>query len=361
MLILNFSQGRAWTYDRHVFFDLADPRVSVYYFQLIYHFHTAGYNILIKNRIKFIGNFRGNQTHIFRLSNVKIGTVPKHKSKFVYIYDKHSIVAMGNWKKIVLLDPNVFSTQRSTPYLILPFSMSPAVLIESDLTKLSEFRSEQRTHRIIFSGNHDPQKYDDPILQIHFQKLSRIRILQSLSKSLTLDEMDIIEDPKLDLNFLKETRYIRKLIWIKWIWSPSSSVSLDLRIDNSEWLEFLAKSDFFIATPGIRMPLCFNIIEAMSVGTIPILEYPEFFSPTLRDGVNCIAFEAEQGLIGAVRKALNMSTAEIGQLRQGVVAYYDEHLAIGRLTEKIDGLEEEKVTAYFHATQVSLDEQAILN
>jgi hypothetical protein len=80
-----------------------------------------------------------------------------------------------------------------------------------------------------------------------------------------------------------------------------------------------------------------NLIEALSVGTIPITEYPELMYPPLEDGVNCIAFRGAAGLRDAVDRALAMSAADAQRLSKGAAAYYDQYLkpdaAIRRLLE----------------------------
>ena len=61
------------------------------------------------------------------------------------------------------------------------------------------------------------------------------------------------------------------------------------------WLEALAKADFFLACPGVLMPLCHNVIESLVAGAIPILQYGSYLSPRLEDGINCLAFrDADQ-------------------------------------------------------------------
>src|SRR5205823_2507023 len=57
-----------------------------------------------------------------------------------------------------------------------------------------------------------------------------------------------------------------------------------------DYLRFIGACDFFLAPPGCAMPLSHNLIEAMSLGAIPILNYGDYLDPPLRDGVDCLAF-----------------------------------------------------------------------
>jgi hypothetical protein len=106
-------------------------------------------------------------------------------------------------------------------------------------------------------------------------------------------------------------------------------VLLDSRthsIPASRWLQTLANARFFLACPGGRQPMCHNLIEAMSVGTIPILEYGDRITPALRDGETAICFRGREGLVRAMERIERMSREETTRLSERVSAFYDRHL-----------------------------------
>ena len=74
------------------------------------------------------------------------------------------------------------------------------------------------------------------------------------------------------------------------------------------------------------MPHAHNLIEAMSVGTIPITNYHSYMRPTLTPDGNCLAFSTVEELDRVINRALRMSAAEIQRLREGVISYYDQHI-----------------------------------
>ena len=356
LICTNSLRGRKWIPERkYVFFDLADPRVSVYYFSLILRFYKSGYNILIKNRLRFIGNCQRIDKHLASLETVKFGRAPARKEDFLYIYDLKVAPMIGKWRRTVLLNPDVFSSVKEPEHLILPFSLSPDKLLNADLSQFESLRSLNRQKRIVFSGNLDPEQYDHPILSKRFNLLSRKKIFDILSKELTEEEVLVVDNEQTLLRAQAPTSD-NVLIWYRWSWTPSSSENLDLRIDNKDWFNFISKSDFWLATPGVRMPLCFNVIEAMAVGTIPILEYADAFDPELEDGKNCLCFKGSDGLISAVRRALSMGLEERENIKKGVIDYYEKHLALGKLVERVESYDSDDLTLYFHATQVSVDE-----
>ena len=99
------------------------------------------------------------------------------------------------------------------------------------------------------------------------------------------------------------------------------------RFSPGEYLDVLSRTEFVLAPPGYRVPTCHNLIEAMSVGAIPITNYAECMFPPMQHGVNCLTFSSLDGLRSAIQTALTMSTAEAAELRCGVVAFYETFLA----------------------------------
>ncbi len=100
----------------------------------------------------------------------------------------------------------------------------------------------------------------------------------------------------------------------------------------------LSEFDFYFALPGVIMPFSHNIIEAMSVGSIPFLqqEYAAMFKPALVPEINAITFKDASDLVKQLDYLLNLSPERIASLRKHVYAYYYEHLAPQAVVKKID-------------------------
>lgn len=355
VILINRFKGCKWHKNntKFVFFDLKDPRVGPYYFALIFHFYSYGYNILINNRIKFIGNCQKVDKYLFFLSRVKIGFRPSKKEKYIYIFDKYVSPIKGNWAKNIMVDPNVYYNIRAGN-LIMPFSLNPFFYYNKKYLETRELRNvNSRKIRIVFSGNQNTESYDQQIIQNFFNKLSRIKIFEILNNNLDHKHFKVISKRKNLDSILSHSNYKNKLIWLQWSWSPSRSENLDLRISNDQWLKFLSDSDFFLATPGVRMPLCFNVIEAISVGTIPVLEFPEYFTPPLEDRINCIVFSGQEDLIHKIYEVLSFNQDFIDYLRNNLIQYYEEHLKPGVLCQKIESNPNKSFRVYFHATTAS--------
>jgi hypothetical protein len=106
-------------------------------------------------------------------------------------------------------------------------------------------------------------------------------------------------------------------------------------LGGGEYLSFLGRCSFFVAPPGFRMPLCHNLVEAMSVGAIPIVGYGAWLYPPLRDGFDSLQFSTLDELDSAIERALAADEKEIARLRDGVLSYYDEHLSVDSFARRL--------------------------
>lgn len=344
-----------WSQDRRqVFFFLSDSRVQPYYYSLIYHFYVRGYNILLQHNPKFIAGCTKAGRYIFELPSLKIGLPPKDKGAYIYVTDNKSERLSEHWRQVVLVDANIFSSEKPESHVQMPFPINPE-FYHNDVYKITEkLRSMPRKLRVFFSGNQDPSEYDHTVFKDFFHILSRKALIDTLCEKLAQERLIVID--KDNQTSFDEIGYLNKFILIKWTWTPSKSTNLKSRIDNQNWFTTLAKSDFFVAAPGIRMPMCFNVVEAMSVGCIPIIEYANHFSPKLEHRKNCISFSGKEDLIRKMNMVFEMDKAEIRYLRENVIEYYDQYLAPGRLCDVLENRKEKEIKLYLYATEISYEE-----
>lgn len=102
-----------------------------------------------------------------------------------------------------------------------------------------------------------------------------------------------------------------------------------------QWLETLSRFDFYVGCPGHIHVMNHRVIEAMSVGTIPLLQYAHCFTPRLVDGHNAIVFSGLGGFEDAINRILDMDERSIRQLRRNVIEYYDAHLQTERFVRRL--------------------------
>jgi glycosyltransferase involved in cell wall biosynthesis len=123
------------------------------------------------------------------------------------------------------------------------------------------------------------------------------------------------------------------------LWDVQTDVVLQDRsaknINPQQWRTFLAEFDFFLALPGYVMPHSHNIVEAMSVGCIPILAYAAWMVPALQHGINCIVYDHGK-IEEAINYARSLDSRVIEQMRQNVFIYYQSHLEVSSVIKKIE-------------------------
>jgi hypothetical protein len=188
----------------------------------------------------------------------------------------------------------------------MPYPMHPATLSFADPPSLLQLRQSKDRGGIFFAGNQKP-KYGEDKMTRDFGLLSRLRILQMLRGR--------FPDRVVDSMSQRVDRH--------------SIVLSDSRVESipaSHWLSSLARAQFFVCCPGASQPTCHNLIEAMSVGTIPLIEYGSRVTPPLQDGIHAITFQGEQGLVRAIERIDRLSASEIETMSGHAASFYDQHL-----------------------------------
>ncbi|MEQ8808010.1 MAG: hypothetical protein RIE59_02990 [Imperialibacter sp.] len=220
-------------------------------------------------------------------------------------------------QKIIIVNLGTRSKNKALGenYLPFPYMMHPQIYANKLDLVLIGLRQNEKVGRIIFAGNVNKKQYSSGRVDSYFGKVPRYELLSFLESTLTLQELRIINKNE---EVLPSDGFSNRLTVAK---------SEVVFIPFVEWLPVLSRFEFFLACPGAHMPMCHNVIEAMAVGVIPILEYPEYFHPSLTPGVNCITFEGTENVHTKIREVLNFPESKIAELRKGVIEYYDRYLA----------------------------------
>lgn len=193
-----------------------------------------------------------------------------------------------------------------------PYMMHPKIYELAYDLKSEELRNSPRKGKILFAGNDEKKNYSGGNVASLYQKTTRHQILTFLETHSLLN-VKVIKDKR----ELTQDAYANQLTIAR---------SQAFKIPFEEWLPTLGLFDFFLACPGSDMPMCHNVIEAMSVGSIPIVEYPEYFHPALEHGKNCIVFNGKDDLAIQLQEVMNMDQQAISTLRRGTITYYDNYL-----------------------------------
>lgn len=241
------------------------------------------------------------------IENVRFVLIPKglRKARLVIKDVKNG---KENEANVMLLS---YSYKPNLKSLSFPYLMHHWRYIKYDYSIVADLRQSARRIKIFFSGNADPNHYDDERFSTVYNMLNRHQIVE-VYKKLVTDVVDVNQ-----FYAFMETEEYMKVCFLNRVKGG---------IKSRLWLNALALSDFFLAPPGVIMPMSHNIIEAMSVGTIPITNYAKWFNPPLKNGIHCITFQTVEEEKLAIETAKKMSSEKREEMRQNVINYYETYL-----------------------------------
>ena len=219
----------------------------------------------------------------------------------------------------------------------LPFFVHPKIGANIHLPKVYRIE-ERRQARIFFGGSTRGKSYNKDVISEKYHILTRHQMLVAATGAADHD----VYKPREAAEWLSSGKYHPFVMF----------ESQNTKIPWDRWLDALAKTDFFLACPGVGMPLCHNLIEAMAAGAIPILQYGKYLPQPLEAGINSLSFDTESDLCKIVQRVLAMRQEEIRCLRLGVRNYYDKHLAPGRFTKSLFTGDRARATLLMNAYRV---------
>lgn len=305
--------------------DFENPAIDAvggrYYFSLVRDLIDAGYFPVFTARRATLSTF-GTSRMKSLLLHERLGVVrspDELKEPYDLITDRDAPVP-PNARRVVKVSYEQ-RLCRSDDEMGFPVFVHPQIAANVRLPLHYEVKAP-RPARIFFGGNTEPGKYDKDVIGETYGMLSRREMLAEAIAAMT---PEMIHRPKDAAEWLASAEFHPFVL----------CETQHCNIPRERWLEALSKADFFLACPGVGMPLCHNLIEALAAGAIPILQYAEYLPRPLQNGVNCLAFTDATGLPGIIRRVLAMSQDEIRAMRRNVRNYYDEFLAPGRFAERL--------------------------
>ncbi len=310
-----------------------------YGFQLINYFSKAGYKIVFYKSSGFLTGLFGYDRLIFDLPGLDV-CLDKDKKQVKYkawlrLNYQHS----DNSIKIIDIDLNCFGeTDSGNCVFKMPFYIHPLMnkYIETSAAKVV------KKNRVLFYGQ-DNLSNDDNLLENYFQKISRKKVFKALQNSSIPFQSP--ENYSELLKMLDDDKHTDSLFIIdsNKIWVP-----------NDQWLNLLSRFSFFVATPGVAMPVSHNVIEAMALGTIPILQYPETFTPALVNNENCLIFDSLPELEQRIKEALTMNSQSIDLMRMKTVQFFKENIEPTAFVNKMMNAPCSSIKLYFNAEEFSI-------
>jgi hypothetical protein len=323
-----------------VFFDFGSSRVDVdagrYTFALVRDFEEAGFTSCYRDDFPFLSSMRYKRYKSMLLEREfrvckSPADLPRGSLRLIVSDHKINSIAAAAKTLRVSYDRRLPTAPNE---VTMPFRVYPGLY--GNLTALGNIdREKERPWRCFFSGT-VTARYGRTVLEKRFGKMSRLAILGTLDQRLDKSEIHVLVS---DADAVPARPcFVR--------------AGEAYRVPQERWFATLAKADFFLACPGGSMPICHNLVEAMASGAVPILEYPEYLEPPLRDGVNCLLFSGADGLLKTMRRALKMKPAQIEPMRKAAFDYYQKHLAPGIFAREVTSTPQKEITLLFNSPHV---------
>jgi glycosyltransferase involved in cell wall biosynthesis len=324
--------------DKKIIFIFDDERISGAKgnngreaFYILKSFSDGGYNVYLyrKKDLKSFFNLGEMGRLIYKIKNLKfIQKIPANSQDFIYGFDSiRSDLLRLKWKKLIYINIREAVTCKIGNVISMPFGMLPLIYVSGVDKNLGSYRRMNRRYRLFFAGNLDPRYYHDRLFRQYYP-----------SQLTRLDGVNAVLESKLDVLFIKGVdelykitqngKYINKLVLVQ--------TTYPFKIKPPDWMKMVGQSDFFMCFSGSGYPMCHNAVEAMAVGSIPVIAYHDWFEPELEHGKNAIVYSGKEDMLNKIDAALKMSQEDIRRLRGGTIDYYDRYLSKGCLAEKYE-------------------------
>lgn len=210
---------------------------------------------------------------------------------------------------------------------VAPYPMHPNQVRKYVPSFIKKLRTSNRPIKIFFAGNIDERMYSRKALEVEYNIITRYECINFIINTFQNKHL-------LELITKRDKLYSLLTTEIKY----TKIVISNVKTEEKDWLKFLSISDFFIALPGVEHPWCHNSIEAMAVGTIPILQYSNLFDPPLQPMVNCLYYSNVDELGKMIHLALNMEEAQINVMRENVITYFENYLSPATIINKLQSI-----------------------
>lgn len=295
---------------KHVYVDLHDPLFNKQYtYLLLKFFLIEGYCLVLRFRPSLILRFNALKytEPIFSERSTYILPYKPGSQPFVSISD-----IPGLDKTISF---NYFNAVNKPGRYVIPMTLHPLFYKKNIWNE--DVPIKERVQAVFFAGNVEGKAYKESSHLARFGMRSRYEQIERLKEVNSLRVYERISGRgEHGAVYLIDRR--------------------DLGVGIDGWRELLAQFCFFLALPGQVMPFCHNIIEAMSVGTIPILHenYAKLFEPPLKDMQNAITY-TESNLVEKLRGALELNREKLSQISGNTTSYYHNYLVPGAVVSNI--------------------------
>ena len=336
---LKLNLYRPSTNDKSILISVENPQLYHRFFYLLLKFYQlSGYTIYYPMSFSKFRNLR-NKDHYLSLivkeKNFLTINTSKIPQNYIELRDKDfSPDYFKNYFEKQNLEKNCYH---------VPMSFHP-FMYHNKIWDNEINTNRERINALFCYGNFHPEAYL-AIKKTSFKVIPRTYLLDFFSKKKNFVS---IKNKKTVENAFKNEILDQKFVF---------AIKENYQIEMQDVREILSYFNFYLCCPGVVMPLCHNVIEAMSVGTIPVIEkgYAEVMYPTLEHEKDAIIFENLEHLNIILEKDIfNYPAGKISEMKENVLHYYFEFLSPENMVENLNKSLAQKDLIYLQAEHRSV-------
>jgi hypothetical protein len=308
-------------------FELSHFVYARYFYNLIQFFRIENWEVWLDAKLSVVHSLNRAQHagDIFEEKLIKLGRV-RHSDLLISTSQQQGGKKLNAWD---------FEINPSPGSVIVPMAQHPNMYRYG---WWNEPVKKRPMNAAIFVGNCDDKSYQQIERDNLFSVINRVELINSLKK-------------------IKETREVVRITDLE---NPvQNTINLVetklLYIPPQRFRAIIANYRFFICAPGVFMPLCHNLIEALSVGVIPIIQksYAKLMTPGLQDGKNALIFSCRSEFEVCWRRIFTYSEPELQKMSEEAMKYYNTFLTPSSVVSSISSSETSEI--FLLAGQKSVD------
>lgn len=301
-----------------------------FFYSLLKFYQLAGYKVFFPMNFSTYRNLRNKDRYMALLVQEKglIYIDNKHLPEdYIEIRDSHFD---KDYFKDYFENENITGENYHVPMSFHPFMYNLGIWN-------SPVSYPENRHNAVFCyGNFDEKEYLE-IKKTYFNVLSRTELIRFFRQQpyyiSILSKEEILSRPDFAQTF-------------------AFALKENYSIEMHDVRPHLSLFNFFLCCPGVVKPICHNIIEAMSVGTIPLIEkeYADIMYPNLEHKKNALIFKDMDSLKKMIDEEIfSFSTEEISEMRENVFTYYENNLSPKGMVQQLNDHIAKSMKVYLQA------------
>lgn len=277
---------------------------SRYLYLFIKFLHLQGYKIVLPKRLKSYTVINDADIYLNLLLKEKIINFQSLENLSAVLQIDDTILSPEYFSHLLEPDPeNCF---------YIPMTQHP-LLYNRNLWN-SPIAEKDRKRSAFMIGNFEKNAYNSLDFSL-FGTFSRTQIFEFLESRQKLFKISSKKELK---NFIVSSNDDKCILIDR----------NDFAIEIENLREILSNFYFFLACPGVVIPQSHNLIEALSVGCIPVIqkEYALLMQPPLKNMETAIIYNDLSDLVKKLDGAFRLKTHQLITIQENVYRYYEDYL-----------------------------------